>query len=309
MAKEFDIYLNNRLTECDIIVYSIPYRDGLTAIHKLILESCIESYTLYKFVAAQTSSELIQHIDEMLKICYERLNCGTKLGASADFQTQYSLYPDTSGMPISADCINILSNMFMQAESAMQLSVEPIMAYTGKSGGHAESSMIIGVDLQHEIKNSLLAIEPRISFQHSVLGTEKQSILSVEANTPIESELINLCYRFYNAGQTMVQLAAEVLATELHYSLGEGSSHIEIDATVGSGDYSTKYETFENAVLILSQVTESIQQFMAPEQSAIFFGFDSECILKRHRLLYEMDNDALSAYDDMTLEEIDYVII
>ena len=74
MAKEFDIYLNNRLTECDIIVYSIPYRDGLTAIHKLILESCIESYTLYKFVAAQTNSELVQHIDEMLKTCYERLD-------------------------------------------------------------------------------------------------------------------------------------------------------------------------------------------------------------------------------------------
>ena len=44
MAKEFDIYLNKRLTECDILVYSIPYRDGLTAIHKLVLESCIESY-------------------------------------------------------------------------------------------------------------------------------------------------------------------------------------------------------------------------------------------------------------------------
>ena len=123
------------------------------------------------------------------------------------------------------------------------------------------------------------------------------------------SELTNLCYRFYNTGQTMVQLASEVLATELHYSLGEGSSHIKIDATVGLGDSSTKYEAFEDAVLILSQVIESIQQFMNPEYNSILFGFDSECILKRHRLLYEMDDDALSAYDDMTLEEIDYVII
>lgn len=309
MAKEFDIYLNNRLTECDIIVYSIPYRDGLTAIHRMILNSCIESYTLYKFVAAQTSSELVQHIDEMLKTCYERLNCETEIGISADFQTHYSLYPDTASIPISADCINILSNMFTQAESAMQLSVAPVMAYTGKSGGHAESSMIIDVDLQHEIKNSLLTIEPSISLQHSILGTEKQSILSVEANVPIVSELANLCYRLYNAGQTLVQLTSEVLATELHYSLGEGISHIEIDATVGLGDSSTKYEAFENAVLVLSQVTEFIQQFMNPEQGTILLGFDSECILKRHRLLYEMDNDAISAYDDMTLEEIDYVII
>lgn len=36
MAKEFDIYLNKRLTECDIIVYSIPFRDGLTATNRMI---------------------------------------------------------------------------------------------------------------------------------------------------------------------------------------------------------------------------------------------------------------------------------
>ena len=76
MAKEFDIYLNNRLTECDIIVYSIPYRDGLTAIHRMILNSCIERYTLYKFVAAQTNSELVQHIDEMLKTRSEERRVG-----------------------------------------------------------------------------------------------------------------------------------------------------------------------------------------------------------------------------------------
>lgn len=29
MAKEFDIYLKRRITECDLIVYSLPYRDGL----------------------------------------------------------------------------------------------------------------------------------------------------------------------------------------------------------------------------------------------------------------------------------------
>ena len=49
MAKEFDIYLNERLHQCDIIVYSIPYRDGLTVMERLILETCLESYTLQKF--------------------------------------------------------------------------------------------------------------------------------------------------------------------------------------------------------------------------------------------------------------------
>lgn len=309
MAKEFDIYLNNRLTECDILVYSIPYRDGLTAIHKLILESCIESYTLQKFVAVQTGSELVHHIDEMLKTCYERLNYVTELDVTATFQTHYSLYSDTAGIIVSAECVETLSNLFAKAESAMQLTAQPVMAYTGKSGGNAESSLVINAALEKDIKNSLLTVAPVVKIETSVLGTNKRSAISVSPGIDIACELTNLCYRFYNGAQAVIQMAADVLATELHYSLGEGTSAIEFSADIGDGDCSTKYEEFETAVIFVAEVVEAIRQFMHPELHSIAIGIVVDPIMKRHRLLSEMDADNLSAYDDMLLEEIDYVII
>lgn len=309
MAKEFDIYLNNRLTECDILVYSIPYRDGLTAIHKLILESCIESYTLQKFVAVQTGSELVHHIDEMLKTCYERLNYATEFDVTATFQTHYSLYSDTTGIIMSAECIETLSNLFAKAESAMQLTAQPVMAYTGKSGGNAESSLVINAALEKDIKNSLLTVAPVVEIETSVLGTNKRSAISVSPGIDIACELTNLCYRFYNGAQAVIQMAADVLATELHYSLGEGISAIELSADIGDGDCSTKYEEFETVVIFVAEVVEAIRQFMHPELHSIAIGIVVDPIMKRHRLLSEMDADNLSAYDDMLLEEIDYVII
>ncbi len=309
MAKEFDIYLNNRLTECDILVYSIPYRDGLTAIHKLILESCIESYTLQKFVAVQTGSELVHHIDEMLKTCYERLNYATEFDVTATFQTHYSLYSDTAGIIVSAECVETLSNLFAKAESAMQLTAQPVMAYTGKSGGNAESSLVINAALEKDIKNSLLTVAPVVKIETSVLGTNKRSAISVSPGIDIACELTNLCYRFYNGAQAVIQMAADVLATELHYSLGEGTSAIEFSADIGDGDCSTKYEEFETAVIFVAEVVEAIRQFMHPELHSIAIGIGVDPIMKRHRLLSEMDADNLSAYDDMLLEEIDYVII
>ena len=309
MAKEFDIYLNNRLTECDILVYSIPYRDGLTAIHKLILESCIESYTLQKFVAMQTGSELVHHIDEMLKTCYERLNYATEFDVTATFQTHYSLYSDTAGIIMSAECVETLSNLFAKAESAMQLTAQPVMAYTGKSGGNAESSLVINAALEKDIKNSLLTVAPVVEIETSVLGTNKRSAISVSPGIDIACELTNLCYRFYNGAQAVIQVAADVLATELHYSLGEGTSAIEFSADIGDGDCSTKYEEFETAVIFVAEVVEAIRQFMHPELHSIAIGIVVDPIMKRHRLLSEMDADNLSAYDDMLLEEIDYVII
>lgn len=309
MAKEFDIYLNKRLTECDILVYSIPYRDGLTAIHKLILESCIESYTLQKFIAVQTGSELVHHIDEMLKTCYERLNHATELGVTATFQTHYSLYSDPAGITVSAECVETLSNLFAKAESAMQLTAQPVMAYTGKSGGNAESNLVINAALEKDIKNSLLTVEPAVEIETSVLGTNKISAISVSPEIDIACELTNLCYRFYNGAQTVIQMAADVLATELHYSLGEGVSAIEFSADVSGGDYSTKYVAFESAITIMSEVVEAVRQFMQPELNGIVIGITVDPIMKRHRLLGEMDADNLSAYDDKLLEEIDYVII
>lgn len=309
MAKEFDIYLNNRLTECDILVYSIPYRDGLTAIHKLILESCIESYTLQKFVAMQTGSELVHHIDEMLKTCYERLSYATELDVTATFQTHYSLYSDTAGIIMSAECVETLSNLFTKAESAMQLTAQPVMAYTGKSGGNAESSLVINAALEKDIKNSLLTVAPVVEIETSVLGTNKRSAISVSPGIDIACELTNLCYRFYNGAQAVIQMAADVLATELHYSLGEGTSAIEFSADIGDGDCSTKYEEFETAVIFVAEVVEAIRQFMHPELHSIAIGIVVDPIMKRHRLLSEMDADNLSAYDDMLFEEIDYVII
>lgn len=309
MAKEFDIYLNNRLTECDILVYSIPYRDGLTAIHKLILESCIESYTLQKFVAVQTGSELVHHIDEMLKTCYERLNYATEFDVTATFQTHYSLYSDTAGIIMSAECVETLSNLFAKAESAMQLTAQPVMAYTGKSGGNAESSLVINAALEKDIKNSLLTVAPVVEIETSVLGTNKRSAISVSPGIDIACELTNLCYRFYNGAQAVIQMAADVLATELHYSLGEGISAIELSADIGDGDCSTKYEEFETVVIFVAEVVEAIRQFMHPELHSIAIGIVVDPIMKRHRLLSEMDADNLSAYNDMLLEEIDYVII
>ena len=309
MAKEFDIDLNNRLTECDILVYSIPYRDGLTEIHKLILESCIESYTLQKFVAVQTGSELVHHIDEMLKTCYERLNYATEFDVTATFQTHYSLYSDTAGIIVSAECVETLSNLFAKAESAMQLTAQPVMAYTGKSGGNAESSLVINAALEKDIKNSLLTVAPVVKIETSVLGTNKRSAISVSPGIDIACELTNLCYRFYNGAQAVIQMAADVLATELHYSLGEGTSAIEFSADIGDGDCSTKYEEFETAVIFVAEVVEAIRQFMHPELHSIAIGIVVDPIMKRHRLLSEMDADNLSAYDDMLLEEIDYVII
>lgn len=309
MAKEFTIYLNKRLTECDILVYSIPYRDGLTAIHRLLLGSCMKGYILQKLIAAQTNSELVHQMGEMLKNCYERLDDRTEIAVSAALELYYALYPGTADVVVSADCINTLPQLFTSIESAMQLTAQPIMAYIGKSGGSAESDAIVNAALQKDVKSSMLAIAPSLACNASVSGTAKKAILSAQADIPIAGGLTDLCYRCYTGAQIALQMAADVLAAELRNSFGKGTSALALTAGMGNGDYTTKYEGVTAIVSIWSAATEEIQQFMEPAEHGLTLGFAADPILKRHRLLHEMDSGSLSAYDDMTLEDTDYVIL
>ena len=54
--KEFDIYLKKRLTECNIIIYNLPFRDGMTVFNRMILNSIMNETVLYKMMAVQTGS-------------------------------------------------------------------------------------------------------------------------------------------------------------------------------------------------------------------------------------------------------------
>lgn len=308
MAKEFDIYLNKRLTECDIIVYSIPFRDGLTIMDRLILESCIESYTLQKFVAVQTGSELVQHIDKMLKTCYEKLNWGVRLDADAEFEVHYSIYPEDAGVVINADKLSHMATMFADAESAIQFGVAPIRAGIAKSVGYGSSNIEIDSTVRDTLKNSILTVHNGLSVDAVVSGTNKHGIVRADAGVVPTAELTNLCYRVYRAADAVIQFAADVIETEIHFSLGSGESGLAVGSEV-SGTVSEKYEPFQNAVSLIAGLTEKLIQLMEPEQATVYLTAGASAIVKRHRLLKEMDDDMLSSYDDMALEDIDYVIL
>ena len=135
MAKEFDIYLNRRIRECDIIVQNLMYRDSLSVSDRIVLESCIESYTLRKIVAMQTGSALTAHINEMLKTCYELIGAGASVGANVGITAHTLNSAEPSRIVIDADILAHSIRAFNDAENGLQLSLAPIASHAIKSAG------------------------------------------------------------------------------------------------------------------------------------------------------------------------------
>ena len=65
--KEYDIFLKQRLTEGSIIVYSLPFRDGVSAVNRVVLRAMLSYFSLQKKIAVANQSALLSEIDEMLR--------------------------------------------------------------------------------------------------------------------------------------------------------------------------------------------------------------------------------------------------
>lgn len=308
MAKEFDIYLSRRIKECDLMVFSLPFRDGLTATNRMILESCIEAYKLQKFVAVQVGSELVSHIDRMLKTCYEMLDVGTKIGADAEFQVHNSVYPEKNIIEISTADIAALTTMFTEAESVMRIGASRLPVSIGKSLGSGSSTIKVGAQLKDALKQSILHMTNTTVLEAEVAGTHSRNYIVADAPIVPVAEMVNLCYRITSAANTAMEIAAFVLGTELHFSFGRAFTGVALGSSV-QGEQVQKFELIHNTLEILSELTETIIQFIEPSWTVMEITAEASSILKRHRLLVEMDSDKVLDHDSMALDEIDFVIL
>ena len=308
MLNEFDIFLSKRITECDIIVYSLPYRDGLTATNRMILESCINSYTLHKLVAVQTGSKLVSHIDAMLKRCYEMLECETTVDVSAEFETRYPLYITPNVIELSTPDIELIATAFEEAENTMQLVASPLLASVGKSLGSGGSELLVSAGLSNTLKQGFVTAMDCVSLGANVEGTHGRGYEAVDFALTPSAELTGLYYCITNTARIATEIAALVLGTEFHYSLGRGYSGIAFGATEG-GSAAQKFAAAQSTLDILSSLTAIIAKAIEPDDSSMMFTADASMIIKRKRLLSDMDESELVSFDDMTLGEIDFVIL
>lgn len=310
MAKEFDIFLNERLHQCDIIVYSIPYRDGLTVMERLVLETCLECYTLHKLIAVQNGSLLVSHIDKMIKTCLERLGNGVTVGASAEFQVHYSLYPSTDALEMNAGRLNLLAHAYASAKSALQIKTPLIDAYVKKPFGCGQSGIEVVSNVEAIFKRDLEQAHSQFVLEAQDLKMKKKVYEQVKPSVIINTKSTDLFYRLCcTTIPSAIQISNETAETELRYSLGRCTFPIVLNSQELT-EQMTKCLATESAIEMQSSATGGLKQFFAPKATALeVVPLEIQTVVKRHRLLYEMASDEFSTYDDMSLNDVDYVII
>ena len=306
MAKEFDIDLRRRLTECDLLVYSIPYRDGISVTSRLVLETLLNGYILYQFAAAQIGTEVNANIDQMIKRCLEKSSLATGLDASASFEAQAKLYLENTPVVIDTPVIDILEQVFNEMENRLVLASESLAIQAASSTGRG-SFPLLDASVTDTHKRSLLKLENAGIPDVVMRQINQVDYIIADTSTVIGSALQSLCYNLVFDTSAAVEIAALVLGTEIRHSLGVWYNGLTLDSKV-TGSWAQKFIAAKIVADIMQKATGKLIKVLYPDHnSAVIEVNDLDISMKRYRLLNDLDDLQLADIDDMPLEELDYV--
>lgn len=305
--KEFDIYLRRRLTECNIIVYSIPFRDGLTIYNRMALESCLTHLVLQKFIAAQTGSALEAQIDELLGTVYERLHCGASLDASVEFATHYTIDPVNAGVALKTEDVKLLASAFTRGLNDLQLALAPVDASVSKSTGRGAFGMEMTQTVRGIFKYGMERFHGRVPVRAAVEEMAKQSFEAYAHTVGLEADMTSLCYLIYTAGETALGIAASVQEVDMYYSMGRGRSDMQLSAEIGEAQYTAYCGQLQSAISVLAELTASVTYFVSPSSLSAAVRAEVASVLRRYRRVTEVD--VLSTVDTEPLMELDYIAL
>lgn len=305
--KEYDIFLKRRLAEGTIIVYSLPYRDGVSAVNRVILQAMLSYFALQKKIAVSNQSSLLAELDEMLATVSERIGDQVCLDAHAKLALKYQNELEQAAMELDVPAFVLFAQSFFAFESQIGIQVSQPEGYTKSSIGSALNKIALLAASFGEQKQVFETIQNRTAFQADPLAFVKHDFEQGESAMGIEQTSPELYYRYTMGMEAAFAIAASIGETEFHYSLGEGSSEIGITTSKPETAAEKKLQ-INNAIELFSElVVETISMFAVSNSAEILLTLNAG--MKRYRLLSELDDKTLAEIDNMTLEELDFVVL
>lgn len=308
MAKEFDIYLRRHLTECDIIVYSLPIRQSFTADDALIINSYIDGYTLQKHITANVGIDLIDRVEEMLKTSYEAIDIGMDVDANIEEFKKYVIEKASGSIAVTTNDLDVIEWSFIDAENGLEIYIPAISTDVAKSTGIIPVAIKFDQSVVHTLKTGFLKIMPAVEILSAVADTNKQAFESADDDITLCANVESLAQRLHFSLDNSIAIGADDIDLTPSLSLGKYPSNIEIVF----GARETKrclMDTPVNTQIDINVDDVVCEQMAYPNKAALSIRAEATAVIRRSRRLYEMDDDAISEYDDMKLDDVDFITL
>jgi hypothetical protein len=305
MAQTYNIYLRKRLTEFDLIIRNLPYRDGLIIYNRMYLDAMVNYLTLQKYIIGDSDVQLSSEIDDLLERVYNIFSNGMELGAELEVFAAKPTGGSTSAV-LSTNETEVHEETFNTFQNVTQLLTSALKYDIAKSLGSGATEMELSSAPASTLKEALENFEDDILLDAdvstaAVVNAEGDSEVVLDTSNP------NLFYLLSVEGEAMMNLLFSA-DFEMWYTLGTGNSSMYLSVE-NNGVESKKFMTYESFLNLILEVGNILQCFIFPEESEAQLHSELGVGMMRYRLLSDMDNSALNEHDELTLDELDYVIL
>lgn len=305
MAQTYNIYLRKRLTEFDLIIRNLPYRDGLIIYNRMYLDAMVNYLTLQKYIIGDSDVQLSSEIDDLLERVYNIFSSGMELGAELEVFAAKPTGGSTSAV-LSTNETEVHEETFNTFQNVTQLLTSALKYDIAKSLGSGATEMELSSAPASTLKEALENFEDDILLDAdvstaAVVNAEGDSEVVLDTSNP------NLFYLLSVEGEAMMNLIFSA-DFEMWYTLGTGNSSMYLSVE-NNGVESKKFMTYESFLNLILEVGNILQCFIFPEESEAQLHSELGVGMMRYRLLSDMDNSALNEHDELTLDELDYVIL
>lgn len=305
MAQAYNIYLNKRLTEFDIIIKNLPLRDGLVGHTKMYLDAMVNYLYLQKFIIGKHETALQARIDDLLEEVFNKFNNTMSLNVKAEVSAgkpiagSTEMYLDTAELPINEECFNTFTEF-------MALTTRAVDYELAKSLGSAYSGMILNTSTVDTLKEAFERFINQAELNASAIPSSEKFAEST-TGMMLQTKPFDIFYLLTAECEAVMNLLCSA-DLELWYTLGEANGRL-ILTVHNSSVQSEKFCDISVLQGLLSEVNATLTYFLNSEGIKIYLSASASAGLRRYRKMAEVDPLTISAADKMTVEDLDYVVL
>lgn len=305
MAQTYNLYLRKRLTEFDIIIHNLPYRDGLSAYSTMILKAMANYLTAQKFIVSESDMSLRIEVDTMLERVFEKLHQGLVIGMEGN---AFSAKPvvgdsflqlDTEQTDFSEECFNQFSNVTTLTTNVLEYEL-------AKSIGYASTQMKLKSSEMVAVEQSFASLVDSLIMQGQGSASEV-SFASGNDDMSLCSDEIDMYYLIAMQGEAVMNLlcAADF---EMWYTLGDAYCGFVL-SSVNDDVHSEKFISASNIIEIVQYANESVIGFINHDDLAMSLYSELSIGMKRCSTFDDLDEQLFGDMDDEIFSDLDYIIL
>lgn len=304
----YDVYLKKRLTEIDAIITQLVQRDSLFMYDLLNIYCSMGDIEIQKNLSIESTAFFDASLNDILEIVHEQIENCMYLNIDVDLLNGIVAECEAK-MILFASEIDTLECDFTGGESCLEIFVDPLDYYVAYSLGRNEFKTLIDSAELDTFKYSMEKIFNDLYLNGEVAFSSTKSVAADSFDMYLDVDPTNIFYLLTIGGRSNTCLNVspidEYVLKKILYGL---DLETYLSASTDVDWQLKKFMEVESSLYILANVAEVLIQLVS-SQSEMYMDCEASAGLKRYRLLEEMDDHSLSDFDNMTLEEVDYVIL